>query len=122
MDDHKVQAVLNWPKPMTVKEMQRFLSFVNFYRRFIRDFSSIGAPLTFMTKRRGSCLFWSLAADQAFGHLKEYFSTAPIFRNPDPEREFVVEIDASSRVKGQSFHNVMAVHPCFYPVPTSHAS
>ncbi len=28
MDDHKVQAILNWPKPMTVKEMQRFLSFV----------------------------------------------------------------------------------------------
>ncbi len=36
MDDHKLQAVLNWPKPMTVKEMQRFLGFANFYRRFIR--------------------------------------------------------------------------------------
>ncbi len=100
MDNHKVQAVLNWPKPMTVKEMQRFLGFVNFDRRFIRDFSSIAAPLTSMTKRRGICLFWSPAADQAFGHLKECFSTAPILHHPDPKRKFVVEIDASSTVVG----------------------
>ncbi len=96
MDDHKVQAVLNWPKPMTVKEMQRFLGLTNFYRHFIREFSSITAPLTSMTKRRGSHLFWSPAADQAFGHLKERFSTAPILHHPDPEREFVVEMYASS--------------------------
>ncbi len=92
MDDHKVQAVLNWPKLMTVKEMQRFLGFVNFYRRF----SSIAASLTSMTKKKGSHLFWSPAAYQAFGHLKERFSTAPILHHPDPEREFVVKIDASS--------------------------
>ncbi len=55
MDDKKVQAVLDWPQPQTVKELQRFLGFANFYRRFIRNFSSIASPLTAMTKRNTSC-------------------------------------------------------------------
>ncbi len=115
MDDHKVQAVLNWPKPMTVKEMQRFLGFANFYRRFIRDFSSIAAPLTSMTKRRGNCLFWSPAADQAFCHLKERFSTAPILHHPDPEREFVLEIDASSTGVGAVLSQRQGSPPKLFP-------
>ncbi len=46
MDDKKVQSVLNWPQPKTVKELQRFLGFANFYRHFIRNFSTIAALLT----------------------------------------------------------------------------
>ncbi len=115
MDDHKVQAVLNWPKPMTVKEMQSFLGFDNFDRRFIRDFSSIAAPLTSMKKRKGSRLFWSPAADQAFGHLKERFSTAPILHHPDPECEFVVEIDASNTGVGAGLSQRHGSPPKLFP-------
>ncbi len=118
MDDHEVQAVLNWPKPMTIKELQRFLCFANFYKCFIRDFSFIAAPLTSMTKRRGSRLFWSPAANPASGHLKERFSTAPILHHPDPEHEFVVEIDASSTgvgaVLSQRHGSPPKLFPCAY--------
>ncbi len=120
MDDHKVQAILNWPKPMTVKEMQRFLGFANFYRRFIRDFSSIAAPLTSMKKRRESrqSQFWSPAADQAFGHLKEHLSTAAILHHPDPEHKLAVEIDASSTgvgaVLSQRHGSPPKLFPCAY--------
>ncbi|KAL0183816.1 hypothetical protein M9458_019512, partial [Cirrhinus mrigala] len=78
------------------KELQRFLGFANFYRRFIRNFSSVAAPLTSMVKKGGKQLSWSPAAIQAFELLKERFTTAPILHHPDPEREFVVEIDASN--------------------------
>ncbi len=114
MDDHKVQAVLNWPKPMTVKEMQRFLGFVNFYRRFNQDFSSIAAPLKSMTKMMGSRIFWSPAADQAFGHLKERFSTAPILHHPDPECEMDVSSTGVGGILSQHHGSSPKLFPCAY--------
>ncbi|KAL0177558.1 hypothetical protein M9458_026452, partial [Cirrhinus mrigala] len=96
MDDSKVNAVRNWPRPKTLKELQRFLGFANFYRRFIRNFSSIAAPLTSMIKRGSTRLSWSPDALQAFQDLRQRFTTAPILRHPDPQVPFVVEVDASS--------------------------
>ncbi|KAG1934122.1 retrotransposable element [Pimephales promelas] len=52
MDGDKVQAVVDWPQPKNVKQLQRFLGFANFYRRFIRNFSVIAAPLTSMLQER----------------------------------------------------------------------
>lgn len=51
MDEKKVTTVLNWPHPNTLKELQQFLGFANFYRRFIRNFSTIACPLTSMVKK-----------------------------------------------------------------------
>ncbi|KAI2644948.1 Transposon Tf2-6 polyprotein [Labeo rohita] len=96
MDDSKVNAVRNWPRPKTLKELQRFLGFANFYRRFIRNFSSIVAPLTSMIKRGSTRLTWSPDALQAFQGLRQHFTTAPILRHPDPQVPFVVEVDAAS--------------------------
>ncbi|KAI2662464.1 Retrotransposon-derived protein PEG10 [Labeo rohita] len=52
MDDTKVNAVRNWPRPKTLKELQRFLGFSNFYQRFIRHFSTVAAPLTSTVTQR----------------------------------------------------------------------
>jgi Reverse transcriptase (RNA-dependent DNA polymerase) len=51
MDESKVKAVLNWPQPTTIKELQSFLGFANFYRRFIEGYSHITAPLTNLTRK-----------------------------------------------------------------------
>ncbi len=118
MDDKKVQAVLDWPQPQTVKELQRFLGFANFYRRFIRNFSSIASPLTAMTKRNTSRLVWPPEALQAFKELKARFTSAPILRHPDPERQFTVEVDASNTgvgaVLSQRQGEPAKLYPCAF--------
>ncbi|KAI2665823.1 Transposon Tf2-9 polyprotein [Labeo rohita] len=101
MDERKVNSVLNWPRPTTFKELQRFLGFLNFYRRFIRNFSSVAAPLTTMVKKVASRLTWPQSAIQAFDELRRRFTTAPILHHPNPDRPFVVEVDASSTGVGE---------------------
>ncbi len=48
-DPEKVGVVEQWPVPGTQKELQRFLGFANFYRRFIQDYSKVASPLTKLT-------------------------------------------------------------------------
>ncbi len=79
--------------PTTVKELQRFLGFAHFYRRFIRNYSSIAAPLTSLLKGKPKKLSWT--AQVAFETLKTSFTTAPILKHLDPDSTFIVEVDAS---------------------------
>lgn len=104
---------------ITVKELQWFLSFANFCRRFIRGFSTIAAPLTSMLRKGGNQLPWSMAATNSFQLLKEGFTTGPTLHHPDPEQEeFVVEIDVSSTgigaVLSQRHGNPPRLYPCAY--------
>ncbi len=118
MDESKVHAVLNWPLPSNIKELQRFLGFANFYRRFIRGFSSIAAPLTNMTKKGLHRLQWTAVAHKAFDQLKHQFTTAPILHHPDPNSPFVVEVDASNigigAILSQRQGDPAKLYPCAY--------
>ncbi len=118
MDERKVKAVLDWPLPQTVKELQCFLGFANFYRHFIRNFSAIAAPLTTMTKRNTARLSWSTESRQAFDELRTLFTSAPILRHPDPKRQFIVEVDASNTGVGaillQHHGNPAKMFPCAF--------
>ncbi|KAI4874604.1 hypothetical protein NFI96_006457, partial [Prochilodus magdalenae] len=91
MDDRIVDAVANWPAPRSIRELQHFLGFANFYRRFIRNFSSVAAPLTALLKGGAKRLVWNPLAENAFNELKIRFTTAPLLTHPDPSRPFVVE-------------------------------
>ncbi|KAI2647808.1 Transposon Tf2-9 polyprotein [Labeo rohita] len=115
MDEEKVEAVLNWPRPSTLRELQRFLGFANFYHHFIRNFSTVAAPLTAMVKRGTSHLTWSQAALQAFDDLRQRFSSAPILHHPDPEKPFVVEVDASSTGIGAVLSQRQGEPPKLFP-------
>ena len=93
VDPIKIQAVLDWPKPTTVKGMRGFLGLAGYYRKFIRHFGSIAAPLTQLLAK--DSFHWSEAAKQAFIKLKEALTTPPVLCLPDFSQQFVVECDAS---------------------------
>ncbi len=118
MDDSKVHAVLNWPRPTTVKELQRFLEFANFYRRFIRNFSVVAAHLTSLLQGGKQHLNWTHTSEQSFQQLKERFTSAPILHHPNPNLEFTVEMDASNTVIGavlsQRHGNPPKLFPCAF--------
>lgn len=118
MNTDKVSAVVNWPRPKSVKDLQRFLGFSNFYHRFIRGFSSVAAPLTSLLKGNHKSLGWSTAAEQAFVALKEKFTTAPVLRHLNPDLPFEVEVDASDTgigaVLSQRSGTPPKLHPCAY--------
>ncbi|KAK3521377.1 hypothetical protein QTP70_004115 [Hemibagrus guttatus] len=118
MDERKVTAVRDWPAPTTVKELQRFLGFANFYRRFIQNYSSIAHPLTSLLRNKPKSLAWSPAAGKAFNLLKRAFTTAPLLVHPDPDKPFIVEVDASTTgvgaVLSQQQGNPSRLHPCAF--------
>jgi hypothetical protein len=97
MDPAKVTTIQEWPTPMNVKDMQSFLGFANFYRRFIRGYSAIVAPLTRLT-RKDTAFIWDTTCTDSFAALKHAFTTAPILRHFDYDCEAIVETDASDYV------------------------
>ena len=116
-DPKKVRAVREWPVPRSRLDLQRFLGFANFYRRFIMNFSSIAAPLCALTSTRVA-FSWTPEADRAFSFLKDAFSSAPVLAYPDPDRPFIVEVDASDSGVGAVLSQRDAVsgkiHPCAF--------
>ncbi|KAL0150990.1 hypothetical protein M9458_053717 [Cirrhinus mrigala] len=118
MDLGKVDSVRDWPQPLTVKELQRFLGFANFYRRFIHSFSHLTAPLTTLLRGQPKTLTWIPGASEAFAALKRAFSEASTLVLPDPSKPFTVEVSASTvgagAVLSQYSGEPPSLHPCAF--------
>jgi hypothetical protein len=97
VDPEKVSVVKNWKEPTTVKGVQSFLGFCNFYRRFITNYGRIARPLNELT-RKGTAYTWTASCQEAFDQLKATMLSAPILRYYEPERPTMVETDASNGV------------------------
>ena len=113
VDPEKIKVILEWKAPSTVKGVQSFLGFCNFYRRFIDKYSLISKPLHQLT-RRDTPYEWSAACETAFQQLKQRLVSAPILRHYDPSLPTRVETDASDGVLGAvltQYHG-----KCWHPV------
>ena len=93
------KTIVEWKEPPGVKDLQKFLGFANFYRRFIKDFSKHTQPLTNLLKK-GIPWRWEDSHKQAFAQLKVAFTSAPVLAFFDYNRKSVLETDASDWASG----------------------
>ncbi|XP_059827437.1 uncharacterized protein LOC132395156 [Hypanus sabinus] len=113
-DPEKIWAVTEWPKPTTLKQLQQFLGFENFYRHFIRDYSRVAVPLTQLISP-ATPFHWTPKADSAFLDLKRHFTSAPILAQPGPSHQFIVEVDASDSGVGAVLYQRSGPDQKLYP-------
>ena len=90
----KVEAIVNYPVPKTVKEVRRFLGIAGWYHRFVPSFAAVAAPLTNLMKKNKQ-FKWSSGCAEAFAKLKECLISAPVLRCPDFSTPFSIQCDAS---------------------------
>jgi hypothetical protein len=94
VDPSKISTVVDWARPTNVKEVRSFLGFAGYYRRFVKNFSTIAKPMTKLTQVNSKFL-WDEACEKSFCYLKERLVTAPILALPEPGKRFAVYSDAS---------------------------
>ena len=113
-----VQALVDFPRPRTLKELQSFLGLANYYRKFIENFSHIALPLTDATRNNTQSnlrpIEWTESMQAAFDELKKALTTAPCLALPDPDGEFEVTTDASEDAKTVGAVLTQNGHPVAY--------
>ena len=97
----KIEAVRNYPRPTTKKDVRAFLGLAGYYRRFIPNFAGRAKPLTDLTSKRcPDRVEWTAACQSTFEELKNALISTPVLHNPDFKRPFVLQTDASNIALG----------------------
>src|SRR5258708_4929797 len=115
MEPSKVDAVLKWPQPKNLHDIRSFLGLAGYYRRFVKDFSKIAAPLTDLL-HKNTPFDWTDKQESAFRQLKHAVSSAPVLIVPDPDKPYTVVTDASGFAIGAALcqDHGNGLQPCAY--------
>ena len=111
-DPDKTRCIAEWSQPTDLKELRQFLGFASYYRRFVRNFAHIAAPLYHLTEK-GKNWCWNDNCEEAFSALKRRLTSAPVLSFPRFDQEFTLDVDASAiglgAVLSQEVHGVEQV-------------
>ena len=99
MDPVKITGIHDWPTPKNVQDVCSFLGFCNFYRSFIKGFSTTARPLNELT-RKDKTWHWNAAQQDAFDTLKANITNEPVLAQPNCNKQFKLEVDASGFALG----------------------
>ena len=99
MEKEKVKGVLEWPMPKCIKDIQKFLGLVNYYRWFIEGFAAVARPLHNLVKKDKKWE-WTEKEETAFQELKERFTKEPVLAAPDIDKKMRMEVDTSDYATG----------------------
>jgi len=116
-DEDKTTKIMQIKTPTTKKETRRLLGLLNYYRRFIKEFSKIAQPLTDLTKGKSpNKVKWTDECETSLSVLKQALTEPPILNIPDLEKHFVLQCDASDKAVGAALLQERdgMLLPCFY--------
>ena len=99
IDYDKVEPLKSRPEPKNIKELQSFIGFCNYYRKFVKNFAEIVSPLYKLLKKE-SILVWDQNCKDAFKKLIEILTNEPILRQPDFDKQFIIHTDSSGIAVG----------------------
>src|ERR1700730_13569835 len=102
----KLDAIRTWPAPTNVHELRSFLGMCGYYRKFVKGFSDIAAPLFDLTKDDQREYAWREIHQQSFEQLRDALLTGPVLKLPDHKKDWIMYCDAS----GKSIGGVLAQH------------
>ena len=93
-DPSKIEVIRDWPTPKDASDVRSGLGMFGYYRKFIKDYSKKARPLTRLTEKTVEFV-WGEEEEEAWQLLKSELLKAPILAYPDPEKEFILDTDAS---------------------------
>ncbi|GBM77913.1 Transposon Ty3-I Gag-Pol polyprotein, partial [Araneus ventricosus] len=94
-DPGKIKAVVDWPRPDKIHDLRSFLGLCTYYRRFVKNFSTIARPLHKLTEAKSN-FNWTDECEKSFNSLKQALTSSPILTYPRTDKDFILDTDASN--------------------------